>query len=165
VCFQPADFTFICPIELRALAELEPELRAARATVVAANTDGYWTHRAWFEMEPGLEAVRYPVIADTSHELSAAYGVLADDGTALRGTFVIDPEGVVPTRASPTVTSAGARRRSCASCTHWRPASSAPWTGSRARRRSASPPDPSRVHGAPAKVFRWRPRSCRGLRL
>jgi alkyl hydroperoxide reductase subunit AhpC len=55
--------------------------------VVAASTDGYWTHRAWFEIDPRLGAVTYPVIADTAHHLSRAYPVLAEDGVALRGTF------------------------------------------------------------------------------
>jgi peroxiredoxin (alkyl hydroperoxide reductase subunit C) len=93
--FYPRDFTFICPTELQAFAELAPEFEAAEAQIVAASTDSYWSHKAWFESHPALGDVRYPVVADTAHELSKAFGVLLPDGSALRGTFVIDPEGVV----------------------------------------------------------------------
>ena len=93
--FYPRDFTFICPTELQALARLEDDFQAAGARVVAAGTDSYWSHKAWFESAPALADARYPVIADTAHELSRAFGVLGADGVARRGTFVIDPEGVV----------------------------------------------------------------------
>ena len=93
--FYPRDFTFVCPTELRALAELHEEFAAAGAQIVAASTDSYWSHRAWFGSEPALRGVRYPVLADTAHRLAGAFGVLEDDGSALRATFVIDPEGVI----------------------------------------------------------------------
>jgi peroxiredoxin (alkyl hydroperoxide reductase subunit C) len=93
--FYPRDFTFVCPTELQAFAELEPEFAAEDAALVAVSTDSYWSHKAWFESHPMLADVRYPVVADTSHALSSAYGVVLPDGSALRATFVIDPEGVV----------------------------------------------------------------------
>lgn len=93
--FYPRDFTFICPTELQAFAELEEAFAQEGAVVVAASTDSYWSHKAWFETHPALAAVRYPVLADTAHRLSDAFGVLLEDGSTLRGTFVIDPEGVV----------------------------------------------------------------------
>jgi alkyl hydroperoxide reductase subunit AhpC len=93
--FYPRDFTFVCPTELAALAELHDEFGAADAAVVAASTDSYWSHKAWFETAPLLAAVRYPVIADTSHRLANAFGVLGPDGAALRGTFVIDPTATI----------------------------------------------------------------------
>jgi alkyl hydroperoxide reductase subunit AhpC len=108
LAFYPADFTFVCPTELRAFAELDDEFRAAGAQVIAASTDGYWTHSAWFETDPRLSGVRYPVIADTAHHVSRAYGVLADDGVALRATILIDPEGIVR-HASVTDRSVGRR--------------------------------------------------------
>ncbi len=52
-------------------------------------------HRAWFMTNPWLEEVAYPVIADTSQELALRYGVLLEDGAALRATFLVDPQGVV----------------------------------------------------------------------
>jgi alkyl hydroperoxide reductase subunit AhpC len=93
--FYPRDFTFVCPTELRSLAELQDDFAAAGAHVIAASTDSYWSHRAWFGSEPALARVRYPVLADTSLALGRAYGVLERDGSALRATFVIDPAGVI----------------------------------------------------------------------
>src|SRR5262249_53579921 len=52
-------------------------------------------HKAWFESDPRLWGVNYPVLADTSHQLSKEFGVLLDDGATLRGTFIIDPQGAV----------------------------------------------------------------------
>ena len=91
--FYPRDFTFVCPTELRALAELHEDFAAASVRVLAASTDSYWSHRAWYSTEPALEAVRYPVLADTALSLGEAFGVLEPDGSALRASFVIDPQG------------------------------------------------------------------------
>jgi peroxiredoxin (alkyl hydroperoxide reductase subunit C) len=83
------------PHRARGFAELAEAFDAEEATVVAASTDSYYSHVAWFESHRMLQQVDYPVLADTAHELSRAYGVLTEDGSALRGTFVIDPEGVL----------------------------------------------------------------------
>jgi alkyl hydroperoxide reductase subunit AhpC len=99
--FYPRDFTFVCPTELVAFAELAHEFAAEDAAVVAASTDSYWSHRAWFESDPMLGRIAFPVIADTTHTMSDAFGVLVEDGSALRGTFLIDPEGTI--RASTVV--------------------------------------------------------------
>jgi alkyl hydroperoxide reductase subunit AhpC len=93
--FYPRDFTFICPTELQAFAELEAEFAEEQAVLVAVSTDSYWSHKAWFESHPMLAEVRYPVLADTTHALAAAYGVLLEDGSALRATFIVDPEQLV----------------------------------------------------------------------
>ncbi len=93
--FYPRDFTFVCPTELHAFAELEPAFAAEEAVVIAASTDSYWSHKAWFESHPLLAGIEYPVIADTAHALADAFGVLEADGSALRGTFVIDPDGIL----------------------------------------------------------------------
>lgn len=93
--FYPRDFTFICPTELQAFARLHDQFAQERAVVFAASTDSYYCHKAWFESDPRLREVTYPVIADTTHRLSATFGVLLDDGAALRGTFIIDPEGIL----------------------------------------------------------------------
>jgi lipoyl-dependent peroxiredoxin subunit C len=93
--FYPRDFTFVCPTELAAFAELEEAFDTEDADLVAASTDSAWSHKAWFESSPMLEEVAYPILADTTHELAEAFGVLTGDGSALRGTFVIDPSGVV----------------------------------------------------------------------
>jgi len=93
--FYPRDFTFVCPTELVAFEELRGDFEEVGASVVAASTDSYWSHQAWLSSSPVLDGVSYPVLADPAHELAAAYGVLLEDGSAQRGTFVVDPEGVV----------------------------------------------------------------------
>jgi len=93
--FYPRDYTFVCPTELAAYEEARPELEALGATVVAASTDSWWVHRAWFESSPWLQEVSYPVVADPSHAVAEAFGVLGADGAAERATFVIDPDGLV----------------------------------------------------------------------
>jgi lipoyl-dependent peroxiredoxin subunit C len=93
--FYPRDFTFVCPTELAAFAELEQAFDGEEADLVAASTDSTWSHKAWFESDPMLAGVDYPILADTTQDLAEAFGVLTGDGSALRGTFVIDPNGVV----------------------------------------------------------------------
>jgi peroxiredoxin 2/4 len=93
--FYPRDFTFICPTELAAFAERHEDFLNDRAVVVAASTDSYFTHKAWFESDPRLADVRYPIIADTAHELSRSFGVLTDNGATHRATFIIDPTGLL----------------------------------------------------------------------
>jgi alkyl hydroperoxide reductase subunit AhpC len=93
--FYPRDFTFVCPTELRAFADMHEEFAAAGAHIVAASTDSYWSHRVWYGSEPALATVRYPVLADTALALGNAFGVLEPDGSALRATFVIDPKGTL----------------------------------------------------------------------
>jgi len=93
--FYPRDFTFVCPTELRGFAELQGDFAIAGARVLAASTDSYWVHKAWFEGDRQLQHVAYPILADSAHRLSTAYGILLDDGAAMRATYIIDPEGVV----------------------------------------------------------------------
>lgn len=93
--FYPRDFSYLCPGEVAALASLSDEFAAAGATVVAASTDSYFSHNAWFTQNELLKEVDFPVVADTSHELARMFGVLLSDGSALRGTFIIDPEGTL----------------------------------------------------------------------
>ena len=93
--FYPRDFTFICPTELAAFAERHDDFLGERAIVVGASTDSYHSHKAWFESDPRLAGVNYPVIADTAHELSRSFDVLLDDGATHRGTFIVDPTGTL----------------------------------------------------------------------
>jgi lipoyl-dependent peroxiredoxin subunit C len=93
--FYPRDFTFICPTELASFAERHEDFLDEHAVVVAASTDSYFSHKAWFESDPRLAGVDYPVIADTAHELSRSYGVLMEDGATHRATFIIDPTGLL----------------------------------------------------------------------
>ncbi|HEY7036115.1 MAG TPA: peroxiredoxin [Thermomicrobiales bacterium] len=93
--FYPRDFTFVCPTEIQAFARLHGEFTAENAVVLGASTDSYYAHKAWYETDPRLTEVAYPILADTAQSVSEAFGVLLDDGAALRGTFIIDPEGIV----------------------------------------------------------------------
>jgi alkyl hydroperoxide reductase subunit AhpC len=93
--FYPGDFTCICPTELAAFARRHDEFTAEDAVLLAASTNSCFSHKAWFETDPRLAAVRYPIIADSLRELSGAFGVLQEDGIAQRGTFIIDPDGVL----------------------------------------------------------------------
>lgn len=91
--FYPRDFTFVCPTEIEEFSRMEKEFESAGASILACSTDSEWSHKNWFERD--LKEVKYPVLADTKHEVSAAYGVLGLDGAALRGTFIIDPDGAL----------------------------------------------------------------------
>jgi alkyl hydroperoxide reductase subunit AhpC len=93
--FYPGDFTFICPTELAAFAKRHAEFLDEGAVLLAASTNSCFSHKAWFETDPRLAEVRYPVIADSLRELSHSFGVLLEDGAAHRGTFIIDPDGVL----------------------------------------------------------------------
>jgi peroxiredoxin (alkyl hydroperoxide reductase subunit C) len=93
--FYPRDFTFVCPTEIQAFARLHGEFAAENAAVLGASTDSYHAHKAWYETDPRLTEVTYPVLADTAQSVSEAFGVLLEDGAALRGTFIIDPDGIV----------------------------------------------------------------------
>ena len=91
--FYPRDFTFICPTEIKGFAAHEADFKALNCEVLACSTDSEWSHKNWFERD--LPEVGYPVVADTTLEIARAYGVLNDDGSAARGLFIIDPEGLV----------------------------------------------------------------------
>jgi len=92
--FYPLDFTFVCPTEIRTFGENEARFKELGCQVLACSTDSQYSHKAWFERD--LKEVKHPVLADTNHSISKAYQVLMEDaGIALRGTFLIDPEGVL----------------------------------------------------------------------
>ena len=92
--FYPRDFTFVCPTEIKGFAAAEDEFRKLNAVVIGASTDSEYSHKAWFEKD--MPNVKFPVLADTSHRISADYGVLVEEqGLALRGTFIIDPDGIL----------------------------------------------------------------------
>lgn len=93
--WYPRDFTFVCPTELQRFAELHDEFKALGATVLGASTDSFYAHNAWFQDDKRLIYVDYPVIADSTHELASRFGVLSEDGSAFRATFIIDPDGIL----------------------------------------------------------------------
>lgn len=93
--FYPRDFTFICPTEIEEFGKMYEDFKKLNCEIIAASTDSEHSHKAWYETDERLKGVKYPIIADTTQELAAAYNVLDDDGAAQRGTFVIDPEGTL----------------------------------------------------------------------
>ena len=94
--FYPADFTFVCPTELADLAEHYDELSQMGVEVISVSTDTKFVHLAWKESEKLLEKVTYPMGADPTGKISRMFGVYDEDtGLALRGTFIINPEGVL----------------------------------------------------------------------
>jgi alkyl hydroperoxide reductase subunit AhpC len=93
--FYPRDFTFVCPTEIEAFARLHEQFEKERAVIMGASTGSWDCHKAYFESDPRLKDVTYPIMADASHKLSEAFDVLLEDGRALRGTFIIDVGGIV----------------------------------------------------------------------
>jgi peroxiredoxin (alkyl hydroperoxide reductase subunit C) len=91
--FYPRDFTFICPTEIQEFGKYYKDFQGHNCEILAASTDSEFSHKAWFESDERLKDVVYPIIADTNHDLAFEYGVLDEDGSAQRGTFIIDPEG------------------------------------------------------------------------
>ncbi len=105
--FYPRDFTFVCPTELRGFAKHEEAFKALNCSILAASTDSEWSHKNWFEKD--LPEVKYPVLADTTQNLTRNYGILNEnDGSADRGLYIIDPEG----RIQYIIVSAGSVGRS-----------------------------------------------------
>jgi peroxiredoxin (alkyl hydroperoxide reductase subunit C) len=102
--FYPADFTFICPTELEELAKLYPKFQSLNAEIISVSADTVFTHKAWHNASEGIKQIKYPMAADPSGKLSYAFGVLIeggeavftpDEGLALRGTFIVDPVGIL----------------------------------------------------------------------
>ncbi len=94
--FYPADFTFVCPTELEEMAKNYEAFKKDDAEIVSVSTDTPFVHKAWHDESPAIKQIKYPMAADPAHELSDLFGVLIEDeGVALRGTFIIDPEGMV----------------------------------------------------------------------
>jgi NADH-dependent peroxiredoxin subunit C len=92
--FYPADFTFVCPTELADLAEQHARLNELGAKVIAVSTDTKFAHMVWRNTEPLLKNVQYSLAADTTGAVSRLFNVYdAATGLALRGTFIINPEG------------------------------------------------------------------------
>lgn len=92
--FYPLDFTFVCPTEIRGFAQHEAAFKEANCQIITCSTDSEHSHKAWYERD--LKEVKFPALADTNHKISRDYGVLIEEkGIALRGTFLIDPNGIL----------------------------------------------------------------------
>lgn len=99
VFFYPLDFTFVCPSEILAYSNRVPQFEKLNVKVVAVSVDSQFTHAAWRNTDPkegGLGTVKFPMVADMTKQIARDYDVLIEkDGVALRGTFLIDKEGIV----------------------------------------------------------------------
>lgn len=96
--FYPLDFTFVCPTEIIAFSDRIKEFEQRDVQVVGVSVDSEYSHLAWKETprnRGGLGDIAYPLVADLKKQVSAAYDVLAPDGTAYRGLFLIDTKGIV----------------------------------------------------------------------
>ena len=94
--FYPMDFTFVCPTELVGLNDKHDEFKARNCVVLAASTDSVYSHLGWVKADARLGDLKYPLLSDLTKQIAHSYGVLLEDqGVALRGTFLIDPEGVL----------------------------------------------------------------------
>ncbi|UYZ82989.1 alkyl hydroperoxide reductase subunit C [Entomomonas sp. E2T0] len=96
VFFYPADFTFVCPTELGDLADNYEEFKKLGAEIYSVSTDTHFTHKAWHDTSDTIKKIQYPMIADPTGAISRNFQVMIEeDGLAERGTFVINPEGVI----------------------------------------------------------------------
>lgn len=99
VFFYPLDFTFVCPSEILAYSNRVPQFKERNVKVVAVSVDSQYTHNAWRNTAPkdgGLGPVQFPMVADMTKQIARDYDVLVEDaGVALRGTFLIDKDGIV----------------------------------------------------------------------
>ena len=98
IVFMPAAFTFNCPTEVEDAAEHYAEFQKLGAEVYIVTTDTHFSHKVWHETSPAVGKAQFPLVGDPTHQLTRAFGVHIDEeGLALRGTFIINPEGVVKT--------------------------------------------------------------------
>jgi len=96
--FMPAAFTFNCPTEIEDAAENYAEFEKMGAEVYIVTTDTHFSHKVWHETSPAVGKARFPLVGDPTHTLTRGFDVHIDEeGLALRGTFIINPEGVVKT--------------------------------------------------------------------
>lgn len=97
--FYPLDFTFVCPTEIIAFSEKTGDFKAINAEIVGVSVDSKFSHLAWRNTprkEGGLGDLKYPLLADLNKSVARDYGVLIEEaGIALRGLFIIDPNGVI----------------------------------------------------------------------
>ncbi|WP_028580108.1 peroxiredoxin [Desulfogranum japonicum] len=96
--FYPLDFTFVCPSEILAFNKHLSKFQEKNCEIIGVSIDSQFSHLAWKNTpvnQGGIGQVQYPLVADLDKKISRNYGVLLDVGIALRGTFLIDKEGLV----------------------------------------------------------------------
>jgi alkyl hydroperoxide reductase subunit AhpC len=94
--FYPLDFTFVCPTEIASFGTAYEDFRDLDAEVIGVSTDSKHSHLAWRRQEDKLKSLPFMLLADNTKQIARAYGVLKEEtGYALRGTFIIDPDGIL----------------------------------------------------------------------
>jgi len=94
--FYPKDFTFVCPTELEEMAGLYEKFKAEGAEIVSVSTDTVQVHKAWHDASEAIKKITFPMAADPTHALTHTFGVhIEEEGVALRGSFVVDPDGIL----------------------------------------------------------------------
>jgi alkyl hydroperoxide reductase subunit AhpC len=94
--FYPLDFTFVCPTEITAFSDRVDEFKKLGCEIVGASIDSQFSHLAWINTprsQGGLGDIRFPLLADVNKDAARAYQVLSNDGVALRGLFLVNPNG------------------------------------------------------------------------
>ena len=96
--FMPAAFTFNCPTEVEDAADNYAEFQKLETEVFIVTTDTHFAHKMWHQTSEAVGKARFPLVADPTHQLTRMFGVhIEEEGLALRGTFVVNPDGVVKT--------------------------------------------------------------------
>lgn len=94
--FYPADFTFVCPTELKDLADKYEEFKAVGCEVYSVSCDTHFVHKAWHDASVTIKAIKFPMLADPTGKLARDFDVMIEsEGMAERGTFIVNPEGKI----------------------------------------------------------------------
>lgn len=94
--FYPADFTFVCPTELKELAQHYEDFAAEDCRIFSVSEDTHYVHKAWADASKSIRAIPYPMLADPAGVLARQFGVLLEEeGQTLRATFLLNPQGQV----------------------------------------------------------------------
>ncbi|MDP9108080.1 MAG: alkyl hydroperoxide reductase subunit C [Pseudomonadota bacterium] len=98
IIFMPAAFTFNCPTEVEDAADNYAEFQKVGAEVYIVTTDTHFSHKVWHETSPAVGKAKFPLVGDPTHTLTRAFGVhIEEEGLAQRGTFIVNPDGVIKT--------------------------------------------------------------------
>lgn len=96
VVFYPADFTFVCPTELEDLADHHADFEKLGIEIYSVSTDTHFSHKAWHDTSDAIGKIKYAMIGDPTGAITRNFEVMREDqGLADRGTFIIDPNGVI----------------------------------------------------------------------
>ena len=96
--FYPADFTFVCPTELEDAQKHHEEVKKLGGEIMSVSTDTAFVHKAWHDTSPAISKITYPMLADPTGKIAKIFGTyIEEEGLSLRGTFIIDPDGILKT--------------------------------------------------------------------